>query len=145
MNNVETAKHLPRLSVGRDYRQNPHQDVDNIIEIMQGNLCIGRVHCGIGPDDYELAQRIATLWAAAPSLLEALQAYVANDANQQLDEARADFDAWVADTDRRWAAAYAEGKVAHLCGNPCRNPLCPKHGDVRDTSLDIYRLLHEAK
>lgn len=45
-------------------------------------------------------------------------------------KARADFDAWVADTEKRWAKAYAEGRVAHLCGNPCANPLCPKAATV---------------
>jgi hypothetical protein len=48
---------------------------------------------------------------------------------------REDFDAWVKDTARRWAKAYAEGRVAHLHSVPCRNPLCPRHGDVRDTSV----------
>lgn len=45
------------------------------------------------------------------------------------------FDAWVEDTANRWARAYAEGRVAHLCGNPCSNVLCPKHGDPRDTNI----------
>lgn len=53
-------------------------------------------------------------------------------------KARADFNAWVANTEQRWAKAYADGKVAHLCGSPCRNPLCPKHGDPRDTSVIAY-------
>jgi hypothetical protein len=53
---------------------------------------------------------------------------------------RADFDAWVKDTDARWAQAYAEGRVAHLHSVPCRSPLCPRHGSPLDTSLDVVRL-----
>ncbi len=76
MNQTEISK--LRFSVGRDYREAPHGNENSIIEIMQGIqgiLCIGRVHCGMGANEYELAQRVATLWAAAPDLLEALQAW----------------------------------------------------------------------
>lgn len=68
MNKLE----YPTLSVGRDYHKDPHQNERDFIEIMQGNLCIGRVHCGMGQDEYELAQRVALIWAAAPELLESL-------------------------------------------------------------------------
>ncbi len=51
-----------------------------------------------------------------------------------------DFEAWVADTERRWAEAEAAGKVAkvHICNGDC-GPLADC-ADERDTSIDRVRL-----